>query len=181
MDVFFMVSPCVRPQVSAAGSRRSTCGKAARRYQPNPTATGVHPGLSKPGCGSKMAQSLSPEWCAMAGKDIDLDMLLDQLGSSIPKGHDIGSLGPSDSSDSGADMSGLGGLNSTSDRQGTGERASVEGDADVDAADIAPDDIVDAGDAGLGGGLDQAEEAQLGITDEEMEAALRDQPELVHH
>jgi hypothetical protein len=28
--------------------------------------------------------------------------------------------------------------------------------------------VVDARDAGLGGGLDQAEEAQLGITDEEL-------------
>ena len=30
-----------------------------------------------------------------------------------------------------------------------------------------------AEDAGLGGGLDQAEEAQLGITDEEIDAAVR--------
>ncbi len=109
-------------------------------------------------------------------EDIDLDLLLDKSGNSTGKGHDIRSLGPSDSSDSGSDMSGLGGLDSTSDRQGTGERASVENNADdvEEAADITPDDIVDAEEAGLGGGLDQAEEAQLGITDEEIEAALRD-------
>ncbi len=35
-------------------------------------------------------------------------------------------------------------------------------------ADIAPDRIVSPEEAGLGGGLDQAEEAQLGITDEEL-------------
>lgn len=109
-------------------------------------------------------------------EDIDLDLLLDPSGRRIPKGHDNRSLGPSDSSDTGADMAGIGGLDNTSDRQGTGERASVEQDADVDAAaaaDIAADDIVDAGEAGLGDGLDQAEEAQLGVTDEEIKAALR--------
>jgi hypothetical protein len=111
----------------------------------------------------------------MAGpQGIDIDMLLDQSGNGLPKGHDIRSLGPSDSSDTGADMMGLGGLDSTSDRQGTGERASVEVDADVDeTSEITPDNIVDAGQAGLGGGLDQAEEAQLGITDEELAAVAR--------
>lgn len=109
----------------------------------------------------------------MARTEIDLDLLLDQAGNGLPKGHDIRSLGPSDSSDTGADMMGLGGLDSTSDRQGTGERASVD-DADQDAvSDIAPDGIVEAREAGLGGGLDQAEEAQLGVTDEEITAALR--------
>ena len=112
----------------------------------------------------------------MAGpQNVDIDLLLDESGNSIPKGHDIRSLGPSDSSDTGADMVGIGGLDSTSDRHGTGERASVEEDLDEDAAaDITPDDIVPAEEAGLGDGLDQAEEAQLGITDEEIRAALRD-------
>jgi hypothetical protein len=72
-------------------------------------------------------------------------------------------------------MVGVGGLDSTSDRNGTGERASVENEADLEGeADISADNIVDAEDAGLGGGLDQAEEAQLGVTDEEIEAAVRD-------
>jgi hypothetical protein len=83
-------------------------------------------------------------------------------------------LGPSDSSDSAADMVGLGG-DDTSDRQGTGERASVEDDpAARDVADIDPDRVVTANQAGLGGGLDQAEEAQLGVTDEELDEALGD-------
>jgi hypothetical protein len=106
---------------------------------------------------------------------VDIDSLLDESGNELPKGHDIRSLGPSDSSDTGADMVGVGGLDSTTDRNGTGERASLENDADVDAeADIAADGIVAAEDAGLGGGLDQAEEAQLGITDEEIDAAVRE-------
>jgi hypothetical protein len=105
---------------------------------------------------------------------VDIDSLLDESGNALPKGHDIKSLGPSDSSDTGADMVGIGGLDSTTDRNGTGERASVENDAELDFdADIAPDGVVEAQDAGLGGGLDQAEEAQLGVTDEEIDAAVR--------
>jgi hypothetical protein len=108
-------------------------------------------------------------------KTIDLDSLLDESGNELPKGRDIRSVGPSDSSDTGADMVGVGGLDSTSDRNRTGERGSVENDADLEGeADISADNIVDAEDAGLGGGLDQAEEAQLGVTDEEIEAAVRD-------
>lgn len=110
-------------------------------------------------------------------KTVDLDALLDEQGNEVMKGHDIRSLGPSDSSDTGADMVGLGGLDNTSDRQGTGERGSLEGDLDLET-DISADAIVDAEDAGLGGGLDQAEEAQLGVTDEQIEQAVRDGLEL---
>jgi len=83
-------------------------------------------------------------------------------------------VGPSDSSDSGADMMGVEGGDDTSDRQGTGERASVDDDLTLgDNSDIAADRVVPAEEAGLGGGLDQAEEAQLGITDEELDELLR--------
>jgi hypothetical protein len=107
----------------------------------------------------------------------DIDALLDETGLDIPKGHDIRSLGPSDSSDTGADMAGTqAALDSTSDRNGTGERAGVGMDFDADSdADISADRIVDANLAGLGGGLDQAEEAQLGVTDEEIDAVLREE------
>lgn len=87
------------------------------------------------------------------------------------KGRDIASLGPSDSSDTGADMMGLTGLDSTSDRQGTGERLDVE-DVGDDTEELALDRVITSREAGLGGGLDQAEEAQLGITDEELEETL---------
>lgn len=87
----------------------------------------------------------------------------------VLKGHDVASLGPGDSSDTGADMMGLGREHDTSDRQGTGERMSLDDEPnDRYAADIAADRVVDADGAGLGDGLDQAEEAQLGITDEEL-------------
>jgi hypothetical protein len=106
---------------------------------------------------------------------VDIDALLDDSGNEVSRGHGIRSVGPSDSSDTGADMVGIGGLDSTSDRNGTGERADVENDSELDfGSDIAPDHIVGAREAGLGGGLDQAEEAQLGITDEEIERALED-------
>src|SRR3954447_22077083 len=96
------------------------------------------------------------------------DPARDQL---LPPGSDIRSIGPSDSSDSGSDVVGLGNLDSTTDRFGTGERASVEDDVEGELrpdADIEPDRVIEARQAGLGGGLDQAEEAQLGITDEEI-------------
>ncbi|HEX6396352.1 MAG TPA: hypothetical protein VFZ95_02925 [Steroidobacteraceae bacterium] len=90
-------------------------------------------------------------------------------GNEVLKGHGVRSLGPGDSSDTGADMMGLGRDDDTSDRHGTGERASVDDDpGELYAADIATDRVVEADSAGLGGGLDQAEEAQLGITDEEL-------------
>jgi hypothetical protein len=107
-------------------------------------------------------------------KSPDLDSLLEDA-AEMPKGHDIRSLGPSDSSDTGADMVGVSGpLDSTSDRQGTGERATVGTESEVHSgADITADRVVDSEEAGLGGGLDQAEEAQLGITDEEIDAIVR--------
>lgn len=74
-------------------------------------------------------------------------------------------------------MMGLSGLDSTTDRNGTGERASVENDEDMES-EISADAIVEAKDAGLGGGLDQAEEARIGITDEEIQAALADQTDV---
>lgn len=106
-------------------------------------------------------------------RTIDLDTLLDEDGNEILDGHDINSVGPSDSSDTGADSLGADAGDSTSDRNGTGERVSLESDVEPDA-DISADRIVQAEEAGLGGGLDQAEEALLGITDEEIAEAVRE-------
>ena len=82
---------------------------------------------------------------------------------SVAPGHDVKSLGPSDSSDSGSDLVGR---DVTDDEETESELAG--GERVADAADVAPDRVVEAEEAGLGGGLDQAEEAQLGITDEEL-------------
>jgi hypothetical protein len=65
-------------------------------------------------------------------------------------------------------------LDSDTDSGGTGERASAGTDP-IEGLDhdLGFDRIVGETEAGLGGGLDQAEEAQLGTTDEE-EQAKRD-------
>jgi hypothetical protein len=55
-----------------------------------------------------------------------------------------------------------------SDAEGTGIRPTV-GMLKPPKPEIATDRIVRAEDAGLGGGLDQAEEAQLGVTDAELQ------------
>jgi hypothetical protein len=113
----------------------------------------------------------------MTRSTLDPDNLPLEPGQKIPAGHDARALGRSDSSDAGSELIGDGSPDDdTSDREGTGERASV--DPEIDArtdTDIGFDRIVDASEAGLGGGLDQAEEAQLGITDEEIAAALGDE------
>ena len=92
-----------------------------------------------------------------------------------PEGSDLPSPGPSDSSDSGSDVVGANfGGDENSDRAGTGERGAASEDADIrEGGDIAPDRIVGPEEAGLGGGLDQAEEALLGVTDEELAERLR--------
>ncbi len=99
----------------------------------------------------------------------DLEELVDEDGNEILVGHEVATTGPSDSSDGGSDVVGLNREDDTSDRNGTGERGSVDSEVEErEGADINADRIVEAREAGLGGGLDQAEEAQLGITDEEI-------------
>ena len=72
-------------------------------------------------------------------------------------------IGPSDSSDTYSDRPDV---STDTDAGGTGERKTVE--RVPNARDLKTDRVVDEKDAGLGGGLDQAEEARLGITDEEL-------------
>jgi hypothetical protein len=76
------------------------------------------------------------------------------------KGHDTKSLGPSDSSDSGSDVNPGEPAGSDSDRPGTGERENIEGEQGRTGSDSGVDRIVSANEAGLGAGLDQAEEAR---------------------
>jgi hypothetical protein len=72
-------------------------------------------------------------------------------------------IGPSDSSDTFSDRPDV---STDSDAGGTGERKTVE--RVPNARDVKTDRVVEDKEAGLGGGLDQAEEARLGITDEEL-------------
>jgi hypothetical protein len=79
-----------------------------------------------------------------------------------PKGHDVRALGPSNSSDTGSDLTGLGPLDDTSDREGTGERLGADERRTRPGRDIGIDRVVGADEAGLGTGLDEAEEALRG-------------------
>lgn len=100
----------------------------------------------------------------------------------MPKGHDTRSLGPSDSSDSGSDLAAPGtdrlvgdlNMDDNSDRHGTGEHITAGKEPRIRInADRDADRVVDSSEAGLGAGLDQAEEARLGKTDEEIEKEKR--------
>lgn len=73
-------------------------------------------------------------------------------------------VGPSGSSDTHSDRPNR--PSTDSDGGGTGERVTVG--KVPHAADEGTDRVVKSEEAGLGGGLDQAEEAQLGTTDEEL-------------
>jgi hypothetical protein len=146
---------------------------------------------------------------AIMSSTLDPDNLVPSGNRQSIKGHDVKSLGPSDSSDSGSDMTGPGlvnddminldrgtnadiesgsydgtdagnsvgdlGMTDNSDRYGTGEHVTAGKDPRSPVnADIDADRIVGPAEAGLGGGLDQAEEARLGITDEELGLEERD-------
>lgn len=75
-------------------------------------------------------------------------------------------IGPSDSSDTIADRPGS--ENTDSDAGGTGERVTVGRVPQGEHDETGVDRIVNDSEAGLGGGLDQAEEARLGKTDEQI-------------
>jgi hypothetical protein len=84
----------------------------------------------------------------MATSPLDPANISTRADRILGRGHGTGALGPSDSSDSGSDVQGaaeeLGdaGLDSDSDRNGTGERGAASPDAEVkEGADISPDHI----------------------------------------
>lgn len=131
----------------------------------------------------------------MAGSTLDPDNIPAKRGKHTQKGHDIASLGPSDTSDSGSDMKGPGlvdddalhldrgtnedaeggtvgkieagqavgdrDMDDTSDSRGTGEHLTAGKDPRIRPnEDRDVDRVVGADEAGLGRGLDEAEEAR---------------------
>ena len=86
-------------------------------------------------------------------------------------------IGPSDSSDTFSDRPNQ---STDTDDAGTGERVTTGPDPHSELHnERGVDRVVDSSEAGLGGGLDQAEEARLGVTDEELrdsEPAKRRKP-----
>lgn len=82
--------------------------------------------------------------------------------AGIPRrqGREEPKIGPSDSSDDYADRPNE--PDTDTDSAGTGERVTVGRDPQSELHDeTAPDRVVDSGEAGLGGGLDEAEEAEI--------------------
>jgi hypothetical protein len=131
----------------------------------------------------------------MAGSTLDPDNIPAKRRRHTQKGHDVASLGPSDTSDSGSDMKGPGlvdddalhmdrgtnedpeggtlgkieagqavgdrDMDDTSDSRGTGEHLTAGKDPRIRPnEDRDADRVVDAEQAGLGHGLDEAEEAR---------------------
>ena len=99
------------------------------------------------------------------GSTLDPDDTIGGTGTSVSRS-DTGTLGPSDSTDSGSDVaSGSAAspeeLISDSDRFGTGDRPGV-GRKEGANEDVGFDQVVEADDAGLGTGLDEAELARKG-------------------
>jgi hypothetical protein len=114
-------------------------------------------------------RSLGPSDSSDSGSDLRGPGLVDDDLLGLDRGTSEDSEGGHlASDDAGASIGDLG-SDDTSDRSGTGEHLTAGKEPDIRVAnDIAPDRIVSADEAGLGGGLDQAEEAQLGVTDEEL-------------
>ena len=92
---------------------------------------------------------------------LDPDNFPPQRQRKTVRGHDVRALGPSDSSDTGADMAGQGPLDDTSDRNRTGERLGAGDERVRPGHDVGIDRVVGPEEAGLGTGLDEAEEAWL--------------------
>ena len=120
-------------------------------------------------------KSLGPSDSSDSGSDMAGPGLVDDEALPLDRGtnedQEAGREDVANLSSSGGDD----GMSDNSDRFGTGERRAAGKEPSVAAdADIDTDRTVGAEEAGLGYGLDQAEEAQLGITDEELE---RGEPE----
>jgi hypothetical protein len=118
------------------------------------------------------ARSLGPSDSSDTGSDLLGPGLIDDEQLGLDRGTHEDSEAGRLTADAGASVGDLD-LDETSDRFGTGEHLTAGKDPNVRiGADIGTDRIVGPEEAGLGGGLDQAEEAQLGITDEEIAERL---------
>jgi hypothetical protein len=124
-------------------------------------------------------KSLGPSDSSDSGSDMAGPGLVDDdlLGLDRGTNQDI-EAGRHNVADAGRDVGDLG-MDDNSDRYGTGEHMTAGQEPGVRAnADVGFDRVVGADEAGLGRGLDQAEEAQLGITDEEARKAAGDRGRL---
>lgn len=124
-------------------------------------------------------RSLGPSDSSDSGSDMAGPGLIDDDAINLDRGtNEDTEAGRDDIADAGASVGDLE-MDDNSDRYGTGEHLTAGKEPNVRVnGDIDVDRIVEAKEAGLGGGLDQAEEAQLGITDEELERKAGHQADL---
>ena len=118
-------------------------------------------------------RSLGPSDSSDSGSDMAGPGLIDDDALHLDRGtnEDIEG-GDASAADAGTSV-GNASLDSDTDKAGTGEHRTVGKEPRARPnADIEPDRVVGATEAGLGTGLDQAEEGRLGITDEEIEREL---------
>jgi hypothetical protein len=115
-------------------------------------------------------RSLGPSDSSDSGSDMAGPGLLDEEQLGLDRGtNEDSEAGRRNVADAGASIGDLD-MDDNSDSPGTGEHLTAGKDPDLRVnADRDADRVVASEEAGLGGGLDQAEEAQLGITDEEIE------------
>ena len=114
-------------------------------------------------------KSLGPSDSSDSGSDMAGPGLVDDDAVHLDRGTNEdaegGTLGKIEAGASVGDRE----MDDTSDKEGTGEHLTAGKEPRMRAdADRDTDGIVSSGEAGLGGGLDQAEEAQRGVTDEEL-------------
>ncbi|HKQ26258.1 MAG TPA: hypothetical protein VJT81_17550 [Burkholderiales bacterium] len=115
-------------------------------------------------------RSLGPSDSSDSGSDMAGPGLIDDDALHLDRGtNEDTEAGRNDIANTGLSV-GDTDMEDNSDRYGTGERMAAGKEPNIRAdGDYGTDRIVGEKEAGLGGGLDQAEEAQLGITDEELE------------
>lgn len=120
------------------------------------------------------AKSLGPSDSSDSGSDMAGPGLIDDDALGLDRGtHTDTEAGRDDIADAETSIGDIG-MDANTDRHGTGERMTAGKEPAARAnADRDTDRVVDAQEAGLGRGLDQAEEAQFGIRDEELDEARR--------
>lgn len=119
-------------------------------------------------------RTLGPSDSSDSGSDMAGPGLIDDDAIGLDRGTNTDAeAGRDDIADAGASIGDLD-MDSDSDRYGTGERMTAGKEPRTRAnADRDTDRIVEAAEAGLGDGLDQAEEARIRVTDEELQKETR--------
>jgi len=116
-------------------------------------------------------RSLGPSDSSDTGSDMAGPGLIDDDALALDRGtNEDDEAGRDDVANAGNSV-GDPDMGDNSDRYGTGDRRTAGKEPSAgDGSDIRADRIIGADEAGLGRGLDQAEEAQLGIRDDDRDA-----------